>query len=73
VLDHLMTEIDPLFARYERHQFTLDLLRRATGGQTQSPRQTLDVGIDNDSGRDSKRRAQNDVRRFSSNAGQRRQ
>ena len=65
-----MTEINPLFARDQRDQITLDLFRRLARRQSHPTRESLYVCIDHDSRGDAKRRSQNDVSRFSADARQ---
>lgn len=65
-----MTEINPLFARDQRDQITLDLFRRLARRQSHPTRESLYVCIDHDSRGDAKRRSQNDVSRLSPDARQ---
>lgn len=71
MLDHPMTERDPLILGNEPHEVLFNLLRVFLSGETQPLTDACDVGIHNHSRRDSISGSQDDVGCFSSHAGER--
>ena len=65
-----MAQVNPLRPRNDLHQVTLDLLGRVFRGQPQPLCQALDVSVDHDSFRNTKRRAKYDIRRLAADPSQ---
>src|SRR6202034_4860828 len=70
VPDQLVGEQYPFFLRNNLDQVLLDLLWVGILRQIQAPAEPLHVRIDDDSGSNSKRRAEHDICRFSRNSRQ---
>ncbi len=68
-MNQRMRKADPLLAGKETDQVLLDLLRGLLFRQTESLRESRDVGIDHDSGGDPKGCPENDIGRLATNAG----
>ena len=65
-----MASVDPIALRNEFVEVALDFFRRFFVGKADFATQPQDVRVDDETGRDSERVSENDVRRFASDAGE---
>src|SRR3954463_12643130 len=68
--DQLVGKVDPLLAWDDLHKVLLDLLRHLIAGEFKTPRETVDVGVDDDALRFLEPRTEDDVGGFAGNSGQ---
>ncbi len=73
VMDHPMRKHYPMFLRDKLSEIVLDLLGRFVLGEAEQLGNARDVCVDDNSGRDAKRIAEDDVRRLAGDAAEREQ
>ena len=66
MVDQLQWKLNPLFLGDDLHQILLDLDRIGMFGQVEPPRDTLDMSVHYNPGRDSIETTQNNIGRFAS-------
>lgn len=70
VVDHAMGEVNPLLLRQYLHEVLLDLRGIGVLGESEAFAEACDVRVDDDAGRHAEGSAQNDVGRFTTDAGE---